>query len=664
MNKLMRNSGIILCLLILFQSCISGEKSPREQLTDQGNRIYREYQKAEALKPLVRKAVDQQERTELARQGWEINSRLLKEKVADSLQPKLLEQRMFFSARLFSIDSSIALSHEYEKLALTLKDSTLLSDAYFRLGYYYDKVNAGSAAIKYDVKGLAVAKQIRDSITFARISINLGNLLNSLSNYSDAEKVALNALDYATTNAHKASLYTVLANANSGLGQYKEKMYWQEKGLETGKDKEGELIFRNNLAIGQYRLGDKTKALELLEELHADPLWEVKDTIFDSQQKAKSEWARVHANLALVRHDLGKEGSEELYQTAQRLWEEADEKDELTALYLRMAEFYEKDLETAREYARMSLQAARESKNQKATLKALHLLTQISPNPKAYALEYQQLNEAWLKEFTRSKDDFARYSFDVENTRKENEILEAHSREQQAALERNRIINITLTVVFVLLIIGGYQTYRLTKIRYKLKQSEAVRKTESRISKQIHDELANDLFSAMTYAETNDLSKPTYKDWLLDNLERLYIRTRNISREHASIPLGLELKDSLLSLISQYRDENTNILVKGLNDMDWAGVSEVQQEALYRTLQELLVNMKKHAQASLVVLQFNKEGKKLRITYKDNGKGIASQGTCAPGGLQNAKSRITQSGGHFKLDSAEGKGVKVEMSYS
>ena len=660
----MRNPGILLCMLILLQGCISGERSP--QIQDEGNDTYQEYLRAEALKPRVKSAVKAAERVELARQGWEINSQLLKDNAADTLKPKLLKQRMFFSARLFPFDSTIAIAHDYEKLALVQKDSATLVDAYFRLGFYYNKVHANSAAVKYSVKGLAMAEQIGDSAMFAGISLNLGNLLNAQSNHSDAEKVALKALDFATNNFRKAALYTVLANANSGLGQYKEKIYWQEKSMETAEDndKQGELIYKNNLAIGRFRLGEKARALELLEDLYYDPAWEVKDTVFSNLVLAKKEWARVNANLAYVRDALGEEGSLELYQTARELWEEIGAKEELATLYYRMAEFYEHDLVTARKYAIMSLQSARESKNQQAILEALQLLTQISPNPKAYAMEYQELNESRLKAFNKSKDDFARYSYDIEHTRKENELLEARSREQQAALERNRIIITALAIVFALLSIGGYQTYRLTSTRYQLRQSEAVRKTESRISKQIHDELANDLFSTMTYAEVNDLSETGYKDRLLDNLENLYIRTRNISREHAPIPLGLELKDSLLSLISQYRDENTNILVNGLNNMDWTGVSEVQQEALYRTLQELLVNMKKHAQASLVVLQFHREGKRLRITYKDNGKGIASQGNCAPGGLQNAKSRITESGGHFKLDSAEGKGVKIEMVYS
>lgn len=660
----MRNSGIFFCLLIFLSSCITREQSPLLPLQDQDHEIYREYLKAEALKPLVRNAIEKKERMELARQGWEINTRLLKEKVADSLHPKLLQQRMFFGSRLFPLDSSIAFAHDYEKWSLLKKDSTLLSDAYYRLGYYYSKVNASSAAIKYYVKGIDIAKATTNLPKLKSMSINLAYLLNARSNYSGAEKVALEAIPLVDNNEDLASLYSILATANGEKGQYKEKLYWQEKTLKLGESKNGQLIYTNNLAMGKYRLGEKTEALKIMESLYHDPLWEGKDTIFSSPRKAKREWARINSNLAYIRHHLGKEGSLDLYRTAEDLWQEINAKDELPALYLRMAEVYENDLLTARDYAAKSLNIAREVNNPKAILTALKLLTEISPNPKAYALEYQELNESRLKELNRSKDDFARYSFDVENTRRENELLQARSREQQAALERNRIINITLATFFVLLLVTGHQIYRITNIRNKLKRSEAVRKTESRISKQIHDELANDLFSAMTYAEMNDLSQSNYKNWLLDNLERLYTRTRNISREYAPIPLGLELKESLLSLIHQYRDENTNIIIKGLNDIIWPRLSEIQQQALYRALQELLVNMKKHSRASLVVLQFQQEGKKIRITYKDNGRGIKILGDSQPGGLQNAKSRITQSGGYFKLDSAEGKGVKVEMSYS
>ncbi|MCD8529424.1 MAG: hypothetical protein LRY25_01160 [Flavobacterium sp.] len=46
---------------------------------------------------------------------------------------------------------------------------------------------------------------------------------------------------------------------------------------------------------------------------------------------------------------------------------------------------------------------------------------------------------------------------------------------------------------------------------------------------------------------------------------------------------------------------------------------------LYRVLQELMVNMKKHSECTLVAIAFKNNPTTLEITYSDNGKGIQNQ---------------------------------------
>jgi hypothetical protein len=54
---------------------------------------------------------------------------------------------------------------------------------------------------------------------------------------------------------------------------------------------------------------------------------------------------------------------------------------------------------------------------------------------------------------------------------------------------------------------------------------------QSANSKKLHDELANDVYQTMAFVEMQDLSYSYNKETLLDNLDTIYSRTRNISKE-------------------------------------------------------------------------------------------------------------------------------------
>ena len=50
--------------------------------------------------------------------------------------------------------------------------------------------------------------------------------------------------------------------------------------------------------------------------------------------------------------------------------------------------------------------------------------------------------------------------------------------------------------------------YYYLKNRNKKEKAEAVYQSETRISKKLHDELANDVYQTMAFVETQDLQNP------------------------------------------------------------------------------------------------------------------------------------------------------------
>jgi signal transduction histidine kinase len=187
--------------------------------------------------------------------------------------------------------------------------------------------------------------------------------------------------------------------------------------------------------------------------------------------------------------------------------------------------------------------------------------------------------------------------------------------------------------------------------------------TEIRISKKLHDELANDVYQTMAFAETQDLSTAQNKEILLTSLDTIYSRTRNISRENSTIEAGALFETSLKEMMSGFHTNEINILTNGMDTIQWNAINSTKKITLYRVLQELLVNMKKHSQCSLVVLTFKKNENKLQVDYTDNGIGATLEELTSKNGLQNVENRIHAIKGTLNFDSKSNKGFRVRFIF-
>jgi signal transduction histidine kinase len=216
--------------------------------------------------------------------------------------------------------------------------------------------------------------------------------------------------------------------------------------------------------------------------------------------------------------------------------------------------------------------------------------------------------------------------------------------------------------VFGSLLLLGTIGYLINYYRNKNRQErlEASYNTETRISKQLHDELANDVFYAMTFAETQDLQNPVKKETLIDNLDKIYVRTRNFSRENSNIETGESFDQNLKQMLSSYKSRSTEVIIKNGNPIDWSKVKTEKKIAVQRVLQELMVNMKKYSQASFVIIGFDCDQKNLKIDYSDNGVGF-SEKLVLKNGLQNAENRIQAVNGILTFDSQINKGFKAKI---
>ena len=95
-----------------------------------------------------------------------------------------------------------------------------------------------------------------------------------------------------------------------------------------------------------------------------------------------------------------------------------------------------------------------------------------------------------------------------------------------------------------------------------------------------------------------------------------------------------------------------------LAKMDWSRLKAHEKTNLYRVLQELLTNMKKHSGASHVVFMFSQNEDTTKISYQDNGMG---SDVLKGNGLLNIKNRIKSINGSVNFESERGHGFKAAI---
>lgn len=122
-----------------------------------------------------------------------------------------------------------------------------------------------------------------------------------------------------------------------------------------------------------------------------------------------------------------------------------------------------------------------------------------------------------------------------------------------------------------------------------------------------------------------------------------------------------ESETSAVNALTLLDADTTSVIVKGISDISWDSVEELKRTTIYKVLQELLINMRKHSEASIVVLSFKKYEKKIHVSYSDNGRGCDLKMNT---GLLNTENRIHSINGLITFETKENQGFKSKISVS
>lgn len=570
---------------------------------------------------------------------------LYEETKSDTLKLFALNYMAHLSPKVSKSDSTKYYLKKLEKEAKQLKNDVYLGKAYFNLGKFYSKKKE-DISYRYYKKSLEVYSKIKDSLRISRCYKFMAQRETGFGDYLLARENLSRALIYLSSknNNEIAQLYYLIGVNYKMSKFYNEAIKRYDVAIQMSTNSEHKVTYFNAKANAYRYLNEHSKSIEIFESLL--------DTV-DYSTRIESK-ARVIDNLAYSKWIRNSEENviEGLVE-AKNIREKEQDNLGLVASYAHISDFYkEKDDVKSLEFAYKMLEKAEETKNTSDIIEALDKIKLLETPIKA--LEIANRRSSIKDSIELAKDNqqikyaFIKYeSEEYEKQAAENKLLAEKQKSQKFFW-----IFMGLGSLFMFVV---YTFYRRNKT--KKEKIVEVYKTETRIAKRIHDELANDVFTVMNKLQNN----PSNSLSLLEDLDKIYQRTRDISHENSPVITGVKFEEFLNQLFLEFSTDTCKILQSGLTTIGINQLNKEKQVVLYRVLQELLINMKKHSKASLVVITFSLKQDKIHVNYKDNGVGIDM--LRHKNGLQNMETRIKSIGGTINFDSEKLKGFQSKFQF-
>ncbi len=328
----------------------------------------------------------------------------------------------------------------------------------------------------------------------------------------------------------------------------------------------------------------------------------------------------------------------------------------LNASYAHLSDYYEKNNpDSALWYANRMYQKAQEIQKPEDRLEAMDKLIRLNraADFKQYwYTSYKTLSDSLQASRDTTRSRFAMIRYDFQKSKADNLVLQDQNRNQ-----RLWIYGIIVLAALTIASISLWYTKRRNRLRQE--SENAIRDSKLKISQKVHDVVANSLYRIMNELEHTDSIN---KELLLDNIEGLYEKSRDISYEDISSKRNAHYDKQFHHLLNAFTDDETKVFMIGNEQAFWDRITNAQKHELELVFNELMVNMKKHSRAKNVVIEFKQVSNKAYITYKDDGTGLPTDIEFG-NGLKNTVSRIKSLQGDIIFGKSEKAGVSIEMNF-
>lgn len=569
------------------------------------------------------------------------------------LQTKLLNQ---YGEPKKAIEQSYA----FLQLAQKNKDSIHIARALYKLGLYNKTLDHYLEAFDYYNQSFKISRNIKDSINAGKCLMAMSNIQRILGDYNASKTTATDGLKYlGSSNQYKriSGLYQNISLGFKELGNYKEALFWNNKIISLIND----TIAKHSIGIHNLPIFLNTRANILTEQKK----YQESITILEKLLKDKNvvedrvRYALILNNLAYVKFLQNPNNLESETMLLDALEIRQQEKD-VFGLYssnLYLCKYHkEKDIEKGKYHAQQAYLTLKDFVDYEALLEILTLIIELDPESLENHQRFKEVSLKLMELRKKTREIYAPTRFENENLLKENE-----EKNRRIVQVRNQNTIYLLGILLSLTGIAFVVYFFRQRTKYLAQQNQMVQfqasyETETRISKRLHDELGNDIFQVMLQYQ-NDPHDPRIQA----KLNTTYNKARDISRENNEFETDETYGEELSNMLQNYTQNGIQLLVRGLDKIDWNPIDKPVKITVYRVLQELMTNMQKHSKANLVVLRFANTDNTLTIKYSDNGVGMAKEHLQSKNGLRNTEKRVEAIEGTLIFESEKNKGFKAEI---
>jgi PAS domain S-box-containing protein len=187
------------------------------------------------------------------------------------------------------------------------------------------------------------------------------------------------------------------------------------------------------------------------------------------------------------------------------------------------------------------------------------------------------------------------------------------------------------------------------------------------VSKQLNTDISQALTTVKLYTELCLTGAGNKEDILRKSLNLLQSsidEINNLSKRLAPSSLDeVSFKDSLLELIESVSATNKMAIALEIKRVNNLGISKELHLAIYRILQEQLVNISNHAQAKNVKILVNGTSNELNLKIKDDGVGFDTGKKGQGLGITNMTTRAEALKGVLSINSAPGSGCELHVRF-
>jgi tetratricopeptide (TPR) repeat protein len=497
---------------------------------------------------------------------------------------------------------------------------------------------------------------------------NCVEILQQNGDYYEAETTLIKAFPYLdkTSNVkYTVNAYTFMAYNYLYTYNYEKALYYHKKALKKAVSTFRKARILSEISFVYMHQKKYQEAIDLLEPIAK---YKIEDKITPSNTDVQYAGLLYNLGLSYLRLGNHKEQAFKCFDDSLKLTLTLNDDYELIGNYYAFYLYYSKynNPILKKINAEKAYDCARKAKSATNEINMLANLIEAdnAENSKKHWAIYIKKVDSLIVSRKKAKNQFADIIYNSKKDKEENLELKTQKAEKELQLERqkNRNIILYVSIVFVLstlLILSFY----LSK-KGKKEKNEAIYKSEARILNKLDAELATDLYHTITLIKKGNLEQVENKNQLLNNLESIYTKTRNISKENSFITTDENYISELKEMISGFKTSDLNILLNGFDTIRWNQIEKNKKIILYRVLQELFFNMKKYSQATLVSITFKISNSIITVTYIDNGTGTANTNMkILKNRLSNVENRIKTINGTITFDNNSEKGLKLSFTF-